>query len=71
MIIMKKSLYLAFAIFGIIGILGFPYTYAHVNPIEGMNEVVTQGACTSLEGDLGTGFMVAPVLLTDCSLSML
>ena len=51
--------------------LGLPYTYASIDPLYIMNEVVANGACTSLEHDIGTGLAVSPILLTDCSISML
>lgn len=68
---MKKSYYLVFAIFSTLGMLAFPYSYASEKPIELMNEVIENGACTSLEEDIGTGLVVSPILLTDCSLTML
>jgi len=68
---MKKIFYLIFAIFSIIGLLGVPYSYATEKPVEFMNEVITNGICTSLEEDVGTGLTVSPILLTDCSLFML
>lgn len=71
MIIMKKSLYLIFAVFSILGMLVFPYSYASEKPIELMNEVIDNGACTSLDENIGTGFVVSPLLLTDCSITML
>ena len=67
---MKKLLFIVITIGLTIGMLGFPYTYAFVDPIKGMNEVVTQGICTSLEENVGTGFIVSPILLTDCSLKL-
>ena len=68
---MKKLLYIVIAIGFTVGMLGVPYSYASEKPIDLMNEVVTNGACTSLEEDVGTGLAVSPILLTDCSLSML
>ena len=68
---MKKALYLVFAIFGMIGIVGLPYSYASDNPVDLMSEVVYDGACTSLEDDVGIGLTVSPILLTDCSLTMI
>ena len=69
-VIMKKLFYLVITIGFTIGMLGFPYTYATEKPMELMNEVVTQGACTSLEDIIGTGLAVSPILLTDCSLKL-
>ena len=68
---MKKSYYLVFAIFSTLGMLAFPYSHASEKPIELMNEVIYNGTCTSLEEDIGTGLVVSPILLTDCSLTML
>ena len=68
---MKKLLYIVIAIGFTIGMLGVPYSYASEKPIDLMNEVVINGTCTSLEEDVGTGLAVSPILLTDCSLSML
>jgi hypothetical protein len=68
---MKKLFYLIFVIGFTIGMLGIPYSYASEKPIDLMNEVVTNGACTSLEEDIGTGLIASPILLTDCSLFML
>ena len=68
---MKKLFYLVLTIFSIIGALGIPYSYATTDPLEFMNEIIDNGACTSLDESVGTGFIVSPLLLTDCSLTML
>ena len=71
MVIVRKPIYVVFAIFATIGMIGLPYSYASDNPLDLMNEVVYNGACTSLDDDIGTGLSVFPVFLTDCSITMI
>ena len=71
MIIVGKPIYAVFAIFAVIGMIGLPYSYAADNPLDLMSEVIYNGACTSLDDDIGTGLSVSPVLLTDCSITMI